>query len=176
MSIEEAAELARRSIYHATFRDGASGGVASGMLSLPLIISCIQNMRHLSHNMWTLHIVREMMHTQDAPDTFSSLFAHHTSMITIWFELVLFISLLCGTWWMEEALRWWCWRTSLPLLSSYAEYSGTRNGWSTWGIKLLPNLDHAIDVLTSRDGFQDMITRQKLLQVHVFPVGLWNNS
>ncbi|KAK3040820.1 hypothetical protein RJ639_029164 [Escallonia herrerae] len=32
MTIEEAAELARRSIYHATFRDGASGGVASGML------------------------------------------------------------------------------------------------------------------------------------------------
>lgn len=30
MSVEEAAELARRSIYHATFRDGASGGVASG--------------------------------------------------------------------------------------------------------------------------------------------------
>ncbi|KAG0465615.1 hypothetical protein HPP92_019779 [Vanilla planifolia] len=29
MSIEEAAELARRAIYHATFRDGASGGVAS---------------------------------------------------------------------------------------------------------------------------------------------------
>ncbi|ONK72414.1 uncharacterized protein A4U43_C04F19190 [Asparagus officinalis] len=29
MSVEEAAELARRSIYHATFRDGASGGVAS---------------------------------------------------------------------------------------------------------------------------------------------------
>ena len=36
MSVEEAAELARRSIYHATFRDGASGGVASGMLSSPL--------------------------------------------------------------------------------------------------------------------------------------------
>jgi 20S proteasome alpha/beta subunit len=36
MSIEEAAELARRSIYHATFRDGASGGVASGTLSLSL--------------------------------------------------------------------------------------------------------------------------------------------
>ena len=33
MSIEEAAELARRAIYHATFRDGASGGVASGTLS-----------------------------------------------------------------------------------------------------------------------------------------------
>ena len=33
MSIEEAAELARRSIYHATFRDGASGGTASGKLS-----------------------------------------------------------------------------------------------------------------------------------------------
>lgn len=30
MSIDEAVELARRSIYHATFRDGASGGVASG--------------------------------------------------------------------------------------------------------------------------------------------------
>jgi 20S proteasome subunit beta 5 len=29
MSIEEAVELARRAIYHATFRDGASGGVAS---------------------------------------------------------------------------------------------------------------------------------------------------
>ncbi|XP_043702564.1 proteasome subunit beta type-5-like [Telopea speciosissima] len=29
MTVEEAAELARRSIYHATFRDGASGGVAS---------------------------------------------------------------------------------------------------------------------------------------------------
>lgn len=32
MSIEEASELARRAIYHATFRDGASGGVASGIL------------------------------------------------------------------------------------------------------------------------------------------------
>jgi 20S proteasome subunit beta 5 len=29
MSIEEAVELARRAIYHATFRDGASGGVVS---------------------------------------------------------------------------------------------------------------------------------------------------
>ncbi|KAL3677956.1 hypothetical protein R1sor_020912 [Riccia sorocarpa] len=29
MTVEEAVELARRSIYHATFRDGASGGVAS---------------------------------------------------------------------------------------------------------------------------------------------------
>lgn len=32
LSVEEAAELARRAIYHATFRDGASGGVASGIL------------------------------------------------------------------------------------------------------------------------------------------------
>jgi len=44
MSVEEAAELARRSIYHATFRDGASGGVASGMFTLSyqneLIIIC----------------------------------------------------------------------------------------------------------------------------------------
>ncbi|TMX00403.1 hypothetical protein EJD97_000872 [Solanum chilense] len=29
LSVEEVAELARRAIYHATFRDGASGGVAS---------------------------------------------------------------------------------------------------------------------------------------------------
>ena len=34
MSVDEAAELARRAIYHATFRDGASGGVASGKFSL----------------------------------------------------------------------------------------------------------------------------------------------
>ncbi|GKA94708.1 putative RNA-directed DNA polymerase [Tanacetum coccineum] len=32
----EAAELARRSIYHATFRDGSSGGVASGTLSFSI--------------------------------------------------------------------------------------------------------------------------------------------
>lgn len=31
MTVEEAHELARRAIYHATFRDGASGGVVSGM-------------------------------------------------------------------------------------------------------------------------------------------------
>ncbi|CAA2991371.1 Proteasome subunit beta type-5 [Olea europaea subsp. europaea] len=37
MSVEEAAELARRAIYHATFRDGASGGVASGNALVPLI-------------------------------------------------------------------------------------------------------------------------------------------
>lgn len=29
LTVEEAAELARRAIYHATFRDGASGGIAS---------------------------------------------------------------------------------------------------------------------------------------------------
>lgn len=40
LSVEEAAELARRAIYHATFRDGASGGVASGML---LISSPVKN-------------------------------------------------------------------------------------------------------------------------------------
>lgn len=36
MSVEEAAELARRAIYHATFRDGASGGVVSGMFPLSM--------------------------------------------------------------------------------------------------------------------------------------------
>lgn len=35
LSVEEAAELARRAIYHATFRDGASGGVASGISDHP---------------------------------------------------------------------------------------------------------------------------------------------
>lgn len=41
MSVEEAAELARRAIYHATFRDGASGGVASGtVLLFPLVYVC----------------------------------------------------------------------------------------------------------------------------------------
>lgn len=39
MSIEEAAELARRAIYHATFRDGASGGVASGMFTFSFLFS-----------------------------------------------------------------------------------------------------------------------------------------
>jgi hypothetical protein len=39
MPIEEAAELARRAIYHATHRDGASGGCVSGMHSLSESIS-----------------------------------------------------------------------------------------------------------------------------------------
>ncbi|PWA96575.1 hypothetical protein CTI12_AA039040 [Artemisia annua] len=34
MTVDEATELARRSIYHATFRDGASGGVASNLYAL----------------------------------------------------------------------------------------------------------------------------------------------
>lgn len=33
MTIDEATELARRSIYHTTFRDEASGGVANGNFS-----------------------------------------------------------------------------------------------------------------------------------------------
>jgi 20S proteasome alpha/beta subunit len=32
LSVQEAIELGRRSIYHATHRDGASGGAANGML------------------------------------------------------------------------------------------------------------------------------------------------
>lgn len=54
------------------------------------------------------------------------------------FELQSIISpsLLCGTKWMEEAVWWWCWRASLPLLSSHAQYSGARNGWSRRGIIL----------------------------------------
>ena len=39
MSIEEAGELGRRAIYHATFRDGASGGVASGTPPVCLCMS-----------------------------------------------------------------------------------------------------------------------------------------
>jgi 20S proteasome subunit beta 5 len=34
MSVEEAGELARRAIYHATHRDGASGGIVSGTFSV----------------------------------------------------------------------------------------------------------------------------------------------
>ena len=58
MSIEEAAELARRSIYHATFRDGASGGVASGTLSFFFFFSLSLSLA-------------------------LSLSKHHTSMITV---------------------------------------------------------------------------------------------
>ena len=32
LSVQEAIELGRRSIYHATHRDGASGGTINGML------------------------------------------------------------------------------------------------------------------------------------------------
>lgn len=46
MSVDEAAELARRAIYHATFRDGASGGVASGTLFSPLISLSISSVTH----------------------------------------------------------------------------------------------------------------------------------
>ena len=44
MTVEEAAELARRAIYHATFRDGASGGVASGnsSSSFSLFYPCLR--------------------------------------------------------------------------------------------------------------------------------------
>lgn len=38
MTVEEAGELARRAIYHATYRDGASGGVVSGTLSFSLFL------------------------------------------------------------------------------------------------------------------------------------------
>ena len=41
MSIEEAAELGRRAIYHATFRDGASGGVASGTPPLESLLTFV---------------------------------------------------------------------------------------------------------------------------------------
>ena len=37
MSVKEAAELARRAIYGATFRDAASGGCVSGMFKSTLL-------------------------------------------------------------------------------------------------------------------------------------------
>lgn len=49
MSIEEAAELARRAIYHATFRDGASGGVASGTTLSRSLCTCTQVLSSLTH-------------------------------------------------------------------------------------------------------------------------------
>ena len=45
MEVEDAIELGRRSIYHATFRDAVSGGTVSGMSSFssicPSILVCI---------------------------------------------------------------------------------------------------------------------------------------
>lgn len=35
MSVEDAIELGQRSIYHATARDAASGGTASGTMARP---------------------------------------------------------------------------------------------------------------------------------------------
>ena len=40
MSIEDAIELGRRSIYHATFRDAVSGGTVSGKSIHPLLAQC----------------------------------------------------------------------------------------------------------------------------------------
>jgi hypothetical protein len=39
ISVDDAVELARRSIYHATFRDAVSGGTVSGMSQIPYAIS-----------------------------------------------------------------------------------------------------------------------------------------
>lgn len=38
MEVEDAIELGRRSIYHATFRDAVSGGTVSGMYSYSSIL------------------------------------------------------------------------------------------------------------------------------------------
>lgn len=46
MTVEEAAELARRAIYHATYRDGASGGVVSGKYSLHLTCTSGNHTEH----------------------------------------------------------------------------------------------------------------------------------
>jgi hypothetical protein len=43
-------------------------------------------------------------------------------------------SLLCGTWWMEEIIWWWCLRAPLQLLSSCVNWS-FRTGPNGWSIK-----------------------------------------
>ena len=50
MTVEEASELARRSIYHATFRDGASGGVASGQQSQMCLPNFQDTLNFLAQN------------------------------------------------------------------------------------------------------------------------------
>lgn len=77
MTIEEAAALARGAIYHATFRDAASGGVASGM--------CFSLFSPPPPQ--TLLFVSECAHFY---------FIHN--------NCVLIFSLLRGTKWMEEAI------------------------------------------------------------------------
>ena len=47
LSVDDAVELARRSIYHATFRDAVSGGTVSGMAILYILIMC--KMAHAHH-------------------------------------------------------------------------------------------------------------------------------
>lgn len=70
MSAEEACELGRRAIYHATFRDAVSGGTVSGAVArLPAVHHC-----HLINLLVDLH-----MRTQSA----CPLFARQHPNITI---------------------------------------------------------------------------------------------
>jgi hypothetical protein len=48
MSVDDAIELGRRSIYHATFRDCASGGTVSGELALPCCMSTLQHLAQVA--------------------------------------------------------------------------------------------------------------------------------
>lgn len=48
MSVDEAVELARRSIFHATHRDAASGGVVSGKFNSTGLAPISMN-RHCTH-------------------------------------------------------------------------------------------------------------------------------
>lgn len=100
LSVEEAAELARRAIYHATFRDGASGGVASGNPSVKMSPVCTTHLCGSANSLWLCVL--------NVP----------------------LISLLRWTQWMEKAFWRWCRRTSLQLLSRDAKYSRSGNGWS----------------------------------------------
>lgn len=123
LSVEEAAELARRSIYHATFRDGASGGVASGMI-LPLPLFSI------TYNGCTAW--KEERRVLSIYFFFLSFFtkivvACFDSNGHLWFLLWGCFSLPCWAKWMEETVGWWCWRASLPLLPSWSSSSGAWN-------------------------------------------------
>jgi hypothetical protein len=108
MSIEEAAELGRRAIYHATFRDGASGGVASG--TPPSRVS--------PHICLLVHVcVHACFHE-----------------LICGFNLCFAYSLLCGSKWMDETIWRWCLRAPLQILSSCVSWN-FRAGPDGWSIK-----------------------------------------
>lgn len=56
MSVDEAIELGRRSIYHATFRDAVSGGTVSGMYYACMSACYYKQPQHVAIKaLWCFH-------------------------------------------------------------------------------------------------------------------------